>query len=667
MSKKERRRHGSSGRRRPDADANINRRPHRDNSRIWLALILVAGFLIYVPCLEYGFVFDDDNILQASRLPDSAAEAALAVVNPFSYRPVRDASYLLDQTVGGNRPVVFHLSNLLYHVLTLLAGWLVLRRVTRSRMVSAVALAFFAVHPVHLDAVVYISGRRDLLAALFTLLAFWAFLRFRDDRRAWWWLPAVIFFVLAYQSKEMGIVFPVLVLLYEWLEILAESNRPGFWRPLGHSLGQVLRRGYWYYLPLLALGGLLAGHTVLARTVSYKFTWWGGSVITNFLTVAKVVWYYVLLMVAPLTLQPDYSYLSFPIAFSAADLTGILALLALAVLIFWLVRLGVRGYFQWAFWSLWFFAALLPVAHIVPHHELMAEHYLYLPSLGFCAVSALGVRQLAHLRRTWAWAAGLAAAGFWLALGFLHMPVYSSDMNLVQNVLARSPQNVRANIYMGRHFLNRGNLPGALPYFQRVVALEPLPVREGLSPADIHRLWREHEMGRGEIGAGFGHTVDAYHKSFRILLEMGRRGAAVALCREAMAKYDILQNELGEYLLSTGDAAEAARCFQSALTSFMYQEDMLPLVHFNLARACLQLDQPGKARRHFHKAIHVKGIKARIAPEAHYQLAQIIIRQRRWGWREIGAFHLQAALRKGLTGEERRAAVRRELGELGWN
>jgi len=665
MSKKDRRRNPAS-RHRPEPASGISRKPHQDNARLWLALILVAGFLMYVPSLDYGFVFDDDNILQSDRLPESLPEALAAVVNPLGYRPVRDASYVLDRTLGGDRPFVFHLSNLLYHLLALLAAWLVLRRVTQSRLVSAVALGFFAVHPVHLDAVVYISGRRDLLSALFTLLAFWAFLRFRESGRRGWWLPALLCFFLAYQSKEMGIVFPGLVLLYEWLAALADSDRPGFWRPLGHSLGQVLRRGYWYYLPLFLLGGALAGHTVLARTVSYKFTWWGGTLLTNMLTVAKVFGYYLWLMAAPLTLRPDYSYLSFPIAFSPADLVGLLAVVALLVLLGWLIRLAVRGHFQWAFWSLWIFVCLLPVAHLVPHHELMAEHYLYLPSLGFAVVCARGIQALARFRRWWAWVAGGVVAGFWLAVSLLHMPVYSSDLRLVQTVLARAPQNVRANIYMGRHMLNRGDLPAALAHFQTVVHLEPLLVREGLSPADIHRLWQENELGRSEIGAGFGHTVDAYHKSFRILLELGRVDEAVALCRRAGEKYDILHNELGEYYLSAGDPAAAVPCFEAALKSFMYQDEMLPLVHFNLARANLQLERLGPARRHFHKAIHVKGRNERLAPEAHYRLAGIIMRQRRWGWRDMAAFHLQAALRKGLTGTERRAEVQRQLAELGW-
>ena len=160
-----------------------------------MAAVLFGAFILYLPCLEYGFVFDDHSLVENNPAVSSLPEAARQLVSlNVGYRPLRTFSYAVDHAVGGMDPMIFHLSNLLYHLLVLLAmGW-VFREAGLSLPVTLTALALFAVHPVHADTVAYISGRRDLLAALFSLLAFGSFLRFRKSGRLGWWLPVLLCF-----------------------------------------------------------------------------------------------------------------------------------------------------------------------------------------------------------------------------------------------------------------------------------------------------------------------------------------------------------------------------------------------------------------------------------------------------------------------------------------
>ncbi|MBN2431895.1 MAG: hypothetical protein JXQ27_10480, partial [Acidobacteria bacterium] len=372
-----------------------------------LVLILCGAFFLYLPCLDYDFVFDDHMLVAENTIIRSLPLALESMLSPISYRPVRTLTYAVDYAVGGGQPLFFHLSNLLYHVMVIGALWLVLRAMGLRLGVIIVALTLFALHPVHIDAAVYISGRRDLLAAFFSLLSFWCYLQYRRTGRKWLWVPVIVLFLLAFFSKEAGIVVPILIFLYDYLDELRHHREKSAAASLWAGWRAIWHRGRVIYGVMFGVGLLLAAYFSFGRTITGKIGWWGGDIVTNFLTVAKIYWYYLFLMVAPVTLRADYSYDSFPIAFHWGDILGWVALAGVLVLLGLLVIQAVRGRFTLAFWGLWFFATLLPMSHIVPHHELMAEHYLYLPSVGFCVLVALGLKWLYERHRGVAVAVGI--------------------------------------------------------------------------------------------------------------------------------------------------------------------------------------------------------------------------------------------------------------------
>ena len=201
------------------------------------AAAILAGLvaIVYGRAVGAGFVFDDHALVVENPLvrESPARIGGLFLHSPeragFAYRPVRVLSYQVDHLLaGGMDPRVFHLSNLVYHVLATWLLWSLARAMLDSDPAAMVAASLFAVHPLGSEAVAYVSGRRDLLCALFALLAlrcWWAFLAGADrtgdlatgaasDRRPTRATPtlavALVAALLSLGSKETALVLPVL-------------------------------------------------------------------------------------------------------------------------------------------------------------------------------------------------------------------------------------------------------------------------------------------------------------------------------------------------------------------------------------------------------------------------------------------------------------------------
>lgn len=612
-------------------------------------LVLLAGFCLFLPSLRYDFVFDDHQLVTGNPAVKEIKWAARDLVK-IGYRPIRTLSYSLDYLVAGFSPWFFHLSNLLWHLLVMGMAWLVLKEIVEDRWVARVAMLLFAVHPVHIDAVAYVSGRRDLLSAFFTLLAFYAYVRFHRDRRARWWPLILAASALAFLSKEMGIVIPLLIFLYDWSRRVAETPPEGRWKAL-NAVVCALRQGWWYY-GLLAAGGLFFAWKALTGTYTGRVGWWGGTFVTNFLTSAKLLCNDVFLMLFPFRLRADYSYDSFPVARTPADLLGWLAVLGVAVLLWQVWRVLAGGRFTPGFWGLWFLVSLLPVLHLVPHHELFAEHYLYLPSIGFCVAAAWYLRKAARRLPGWEGLLRWGITAAFVIATLVHMGVYADEESLRMDVLAKAPACVRANLSMGDRYFNEGkklfeennpwgarqSFEKAAEFYERIAAVPPEYVREGLPPEKIARL---RNLG-SEHGYERVHREVMYHA--RAFINLGNIRESLGDRAKARENYlralelgsqtDLIYNRLGSLTAEDGKLEEAIGWFRKAMALKPNNHDLLT----NLGVACCGLKQWAEARRYLERAVAVDPGYAL----AHYYLAMALVQTGETPGQAI--YHLRRAL-----------------------
>lgn len=462
-----------------------------ERPRAGYVLLAFLAFALYAAAIPNEFVFDDNHTLRTNPIVRDPSRWAELFTDPsHGYRPVRYLSFILDYAIGGDRPWIYHVMNALYHGVTCFLVWRLLLRLTGDARAALAGALLFLAHPAHTESVAYISGRRDILTALFYVAAFLAFLRWRDTpggsvRAGLGWAAlSMASLALALGAKEMAVTFPAMAVMYELV-----FDRKAFVR----------------HLPLYAVGALLAGYVAwktLRGDVTGQRTPWGGSWDVQYMTATALLGHYAKLCLFPATLLADYSIDAFPLVRSAtapAFLFGVASLAgALAAAVALLRRAPLVS-----FGIAWFFLALAPVAQIVPYHELGADHYVYLPSVGACLALGIGFARLWD--RVGARPAA-AVLGVVLALFAGRTVVRIFDWRTPESIymatLRTAPRCARAQLNLGsvtamkpakNSAEQNANLRRALPYYDRAVEADPTYVFAFFSRGRLHGFLGDRE------------------------------------------------------------------------------------------------------------------------------------------------------------------------------
>jgi len=532
-----------------------------------LCVVLAAG-LVYWNAFQGGFVFDDHAlVLMRGKLRDPEGLTSVfwsAHSARLLYRPLRTASYWLDYRLFGLDPWGYHLTNLLLHAATSIVAFLAALRLLPFRAALLTAL-LFAVHPIQTESVTYISGRRDLLSGLFVLLGFYAFLRHRDEGGRRWLAAAALAYLLGLLSKEMAVTLPLLCLAYD---AVRQADQQG----LLNGAAAALRRHWRLYLPPAAVGLAFGVYTIVRSHASRQTEFYGGGLDMTILTMARVFTHYLKLLLFPATLRVDYSFNAFPVTSSWGDPSAWLAVMVLSLLVFGLVRLA-RTYPIASFGGLWFFLALLPVAQIIPHHEMMAEHYLYIPTFGlFLAVGSV-VAYAPEKGRHAMSVYGVCV----LALVLLGTRTavrnwdWKDDLTLWTTTVHTAPDAARARDNLGRAYIRRGLDEQAEQEFAEAVRIKPEEPRyhDDLGLAYLRR--GKLTEGEGELRhalRGNPRLVSAHMNLGLTLVSQGRLVEAEAEFQEVLRmrpNVAMAWDYLGRIRMRAGRLDEAATMLQRAV------------------------------------------------------------------------------------------------------
>ncbi|MEW6324759.1 MAG: tetratricopeptide repeat protein [Nitrospirota bacterium] len=408
--------------------------------RPWRQALLLAGVvgLAYAGALPNGFVWDDrlqivanPHLEGAAELPGYFVQFSQSLNFPapqLTYRPFFLVSLLIDHAAWGLQPFGYHLTNLLLHLIN---TWLVFRlgsMLAGSPLAGLWAGLLFGLHPVQTEAVDWISGRTEAIAALFVLLAMvcdWQWSRSQGWRAMVWGAATVAATVCALLSKETAIVLPLALLLRAWLTGEG-APRPAALRALLVALPVVV------YL-------LIRLSTMSNMIQSASERDWGGLIVTA----AAAMLEYLRLIVWPLNLTAahDFRFLN-P---TAGRLLGVIAGSIGAAMALWWLR---RWRFV-AFGLMWAMAFLLPsfALLLVGRGYLITERSLYVPMAGLAvgggwlAARALGALRASYRQRGAAagWA-GLAIvlAGMAWAVSTRHQ-AWHDELSLWIDAVAKAP------------------------------------------------------------------------------------------------------------------------------------------------------------------------------------------------------------------------------------
>lgn len=440
--------------------------------KLWLVGTLLV-LLAYLPTLRNGPVWDDQYLVIGNPYFESLAglrelfrndiwtTTALGVRSEY-YRPLPMLSFALDHALGGGRASVLHLGNALIHALTAFVLALALHRALgeRSRLLPILCALGWGLAPAHGEPVAWISGRFDLLAALFALVALVA--NFGDSFR-----HRAITLLATFASllcKEAAILGPV---------ALAMSDVIVQRRPLRSLLPKYLALAAIVAL-VLALRSWVGVITAQAGTEPLELLRSYAFLIASVLE--RVVW--------PAKLDPFHPYVAPSLGFTAAVLFA-LALVA-GALVWASFRATRPANFRLAFFGLsWFCLILAPAALTGPALDMVGDRYAYLPNVGLAFFAAGMLKEAdARLRgpsrkRTLLLATSLTGLVFvaWTAVTFVRLEDWRDDRSLAEASLRAHPNNGYALYSLGEREVVEGNYERGDELLRRAIAKAPRPWR----------------------------------------------------------------------------------------------------------------------------------------------------------------------------------------------
>lgn len=437
--------------------------PRRWPYALGAAAALVILLEVYQPALRGAFVFDDQY------LPFTDPKA---VTEPLwmwlrGVRPLLMASFWVNYRLAEMEPYLYHLFNLLLHWANGLLVWVVADRLLQARdvagwrrpLLATFAAGVFLLHPVQTESVAYVASRSEVLSVMFFLGALALFVRRRREAVSWWVAAGVLLlFGAAVSTKEHTAILPALLLLTDYY------FNPGF-------SAQGIRRNWRLYAPI-AVGGALAALWVWrllsrADTAGFavaEFTWY-----EYFLTQCRVIWIYLRLFLLPYGQTLDYDLAMSRTVLEPLVIAGLAGLLALAGAAFYFRR----RYPLASYGVLVFLLLLAPTSSVVPILDPIAEHRLYLPMLGLALAAAdlLHRLRVRPARLAAILAVLLVVAG---ALARERNRVWSSDIALWEDAVAKSPRKYRAHFQLGFAYFRAGRCEDAERHY-RIAAGLPTP------------------------------------------------------------------------------------------------------------------------------------------------------------------------------------------------
>jgi protein O-mannosyl-transferase len=372
------------------------------------------------------------------------------------YRPLTTLSYMFNYAVLGEGANVwgYHLINFLLHWANACLVLIIIRRLSGKLGLALVAAALFAVHPVNVESVTNIVGRADLLATLSIFLGGWCYLRAaeaRGWRKAAWLCGTGLNLAWGIFAKESAPLLCLFIALYDWLWRWPQLPGNNFWRRLRVAAWEFGVKGYtalvpgllmlWAVRHWLTFNSPVFGQIYVDNPIVGATSWFQGA-----MTAIKVIGRYLALLVYPATLSNDYSYHQIPLFHEPGhpwqDFLAWVALAVVALLLWAALRLR-RSWPLFSWGAAFFFLMQLPTANLFfPIGSIMAERFLYLPSVGFCVVAALAF-SAATTRWRAAWALPILAVAALAVRTHVRNADWQSNLTLWKSAMQACPDSFK--------------------------------------------------------------------------------------------------------------------------------------------------------------------------------------------------------------------------------
>ncbi len=603
--------------------------PRSDNSTgryaaLGVCFLLALGvFFIFGRTCGYGFVnFDDDSYFSSNYhvkagLTWKGGLWAFQTGHASNWHPLTWLSLMLDAQIFGTGPAGPHLTNVILHAANAMLLFLLLKRLTGTLWPSAFVAAVFAIHPLRVESVAWVSERKDVLSGLFFMLTLLMYVRYAQKRsrvegrgssgnvaklalgsRLWTldYSLALMFFALGLMSKPMLVTLPFLLLLLDYWPL----------RRLDFSTLSVQRSIVWRLIlekiPFLLLSAFSCVATVLAQRQAIKpmmilpLTLRGDNAMVSYAT-------YLLQMIWPENLAAYYPY---RFDMPTWQMVGAGALLfSLTLLAFLTAR---RFPYLLTGW-LWYLGMLVPVIGLVQvGGQSHADRYTYLPQIGLSLAAVWAMRDLTAF---WRWrrqvlvGASVCVIAALMGCAWKQTAYWRNDEALWEHTIACTSGNYTAHNNLGYVLAAQGRTTEAIEHYQKALKIDPDCAESDNNLGTVFlnqgRLDKALEYYRQALAID-PNFAEAQNNLGILLTKQGKTTEAIEHYRKAIElnpNRAEFYNNLGNLLGTQGRSNEAIALFQKALEV----EPDFAKVHYNLANIAFAQGQWEEAIEHYQQAL----------------------------------------------------------------
>jgi tetratricopeptide (TPR) repeat protein len=562
--------------------ANLPRRATPFLAGAWpLVVLLTLATLPYVGILrnDFAYVYDDkaqiiDNPYVHSfghlreTLTTSVWSYAGAGGVTHYYRPAMTIGFLLCYQLFGPLAYGFHLTSLLLHAAVVAMLFLFAERLFRDRGAALGAAGLFALHPVHVESVAWISAVTDLEVTFFSVLTFWCFLQVgeqRGRRQVWAQSALAVSFLMALLSKELALTLPLLAVIYEH-----------FYRDDRAETTCAQKVGRYGALWLLSMGYLLV-RVHLVGSLAHPMGMHPLTLIATIYSALALLGQYIFKLLWPAHLSAFYVFQASTNPLEAPVLEGVAALILCLVVFGVMVRKARPA----SFGLVWLLGTLAPVLNarwMGPY--VLADRYFYLPSVGFCLVAgwagAAVWRAASERQGAWRWAV-VAGASIVAALCVLRIvtriPDWRDDVTLFSRALATEPDEFVLHDALGDAYWIRGEEALAEHEWKETLRINPSFIR----PVNALGALCGKQRRYGEAVAYLQRAIllipadaDAHLNLGAVYAEMGSLDRAEEQFRTAVSLAPLnfaAHNVLGKLYFDSGRLNEAEEQFRESVAS----------------------------------------------------------------------------------------------------
>jgi tetratricopeptide (TPR) repeat protein len=593
---------------------------------VWGLLLVVVTILAYQPAWNGKPIWDDDGHITKPELRslDGLGRIWIKPGATQQYYPLTHSVFWVEYKLWGNSPLGYHLINILLHTVSALLLLKILRRLEVPG--ASLAIVIFALHPVQVESVAWISELKNSLSGTLYLGSVLAYLEFERESKKTFYATALGLFVLALMAKTVIATLPAALLLVFW------------WKRGSLSWKRDV-------LPLVPffIAGIAFG--LFTAWVEQKFIGAEGSefklsFIERLLIAGRAFWFYLEKLLWPANLVFIYPHWNVSEWVWWQYLFPAAVFLLLTVLWVWRWRGTLVG-------LLFFVGTLFPALGFFNAYPFrfsyVADHFQYLASIGPIVLGGAGITTaLNSLKKRNPFLEpvifGMLILTLW-ELTWWQCAMYSDIETLFRTTIERNPDCWMAYSNLGVDFLQKGQVDEAIAHYQKALEIKP-------DYADAHSNLGTAFLQKGRADEAIAHYqkaleikpdyADAHGNLGNAFLQKGQVDEAIAHYQKALeikpCKADAHGN-LGTAFLQKGQVDEAIAHYQKALEIKPDYAD----AHGNLGNAFLQRGQVDEAIAHYQKALEIKPDYA----DAHYNLGNAFLQK---GQVDEAIAHYQKAL-----------------------